>query len=82
MYFAKRLDRNCYRFFSASMNAAASRNLLVENRLRHALASEGVRLHYQPLTNIDTGEVSGAEVIRERRLTTPTNRFSSSTTYT
>jgi diguanylate cyclase (GGDEF)-like protein/PAS domain S-box-containing protein len=52
-----------YRFFKPKMNAAVSRFLVLENRLRHALASSQFTLYYQPQADLATGRIGGAEVL-------------------
>jgi diguanylate cyclase (GGDEF)-like protein/PAS domain S-box-containing protein len=61
MYQAKAEGRNSYRFFTADMNAAVNRRLTVEEALRGVLARDELTVVYQPLIEIGTGRVMGAE---------------------
>lgn len=63
MYHAKAHGRNTYRFFTSSMNLAASRRLELEEQLHGALARGELQLHYQPLVAIDSGGMTGTEAL-------------------
>ncbi|MCP4487908.1 MAG: bacteriohemerythrin [Gammaproteobacteria bacterium] len=63
MYRAKADGGGTYRYFDASMNEAAVRRLSIEQRLCQALDSGDLYLAYQPLVNIYTGEIAGAEAL-------------------
>ncbi len=63
MYRAKRDGRNNYCFFTEEMQAQAARALLLENALRRALEREQLLLFYQPLVELKTGRVTGAEAL-------------------
>ena len=63
MYRAKRDGRSNFRFFTQEMQAEAARALLLENALRRALEREQLQLHYQPLVDLKTGHVTGAEAL-------------------
>ncbi len=55
LYRAKDEGRDCYRFFSESMDESVQLRAVLESELRSALASgEGLGVHYQPV--IDSGE--------------------------
>ncbi|KFB70251.1 MAG: Bacteriophytochrome cph2 [Candidatus Accumulibacter phosphatis] len=45
------------------MNAAASRKLHLENELRHAIAEDELRLHFQPKVDAASGQLAGAEAL-------------------
>ena len=63
MYHAKELGRASYQFFTERMNLAASRRLSLESDLRRALGRDELRMHYQPIVDTRTGEVSGHEAL-------------------
>lgn len=63
MYRAKQDGRDGYRFFTAEMQARATRNLQLVNALRHALEREQFQVHYQPQVSIKDGGIIGAEAL-------------------
>jgi diguanylate cyclase (GGDEF)-like protein/PAS domain S-box-containing protein len=63
MYYAKRVGKNNYQFYSEKMNAAAVNRLKLESKLRNALVSEEFALVYQPQIDINTNEIVSAEAL-------------------
>ncbi len=63
MYRAKESGRARCVLFDAEMRAGAMRRLQVERELRHALDRDEFVLHYQPVVNLRTGEVTGIEAL-------------------
>jgi EAL domain-containing protein (putative c-di-GMP-specific phosphodiesterase class I) len=63
MYQAKEKGRNTYQFFAESMNAAASKRMLLEHKLRRALEAGKLELHYQPQIEMATGRIAGVEAL-------------------
>ncbi|UPK36050.1 EAL domain-containing protein [Bradyrhizobium sp. 186] len=63
MYGAKAEGRRTYRFFVPAMDASAKARLTMEQDLRQALADGGFQIHYQPLVDLRTNEVSGCEAL-------------------
>ncbi len=63
MYRAKEQDRNNYQFYSARMNVHTVERLALESDLRHALARDEFRLHFQPKVDMRTGRITGAEAL-------------------
>jgi diguanylate cyclase (GGDEF)-like protein/PAS domain S-box-containing protein len=61
MYAAKAEGRRVYRFFEPAMDARAKARLTMEQDLRQALADGGFDIHYQPLLDLASGEVTGCE---------------------
>jgi diguanylate cyclase (GGDEF)-like protein len=60
---AKAEGRKGYRFFEADMDAAARLHRALEIDLRNALMREEFELHYQPLVDIASHRVCGAEAL-------------------
>jgi len=63
MYQAKDAGRNSYRFFDEQMNVKAIEHLSLKSGLRHAVARDEFELHYQPLIDLTSGHVVGAEAL-------------------
>ncbi|MEK7758764.1 MAG: EAL domain-containing protein, partial [Pseudomonadota bacterium] len=63
MFDAKDHGGNCFRFYTAEMNARAERRLTLETGLRHALERGEFLLHYQPQVDIVSGDIRGAEAL-------------------
>src|SRR5664279_313425 len=63
MYRAKESGRARCVLFDAEMRAGAIHRLAVERELRHALDRDELALHYQPVVNLRTGEVTGLEAL-------------------
>ena len=63
MYQAKEAGKNCFRFYTAEMNAAMRERMDIESGLRRALEQGQFSLHYQPQTSIESGAVVGMEAL-------------------
>ena len=63
MYAAKAAGRRTYRFFDPAMEAEANRRRELERDLRNALADNEFEIHYQPLVDLKTDEVTGCEAL-------------------
>ncbi|GLR92391.1 diguanylate cyclase (GGDEF)-like protein/PAS domain S-box-containing protein [Bradyrhizobium liaoningense] len=63
MYGAKANGRRTHRFFEPEMDASAKARLSMELDLRQALVNGGFEIHYQPLVDLRTNEVSGCEAL-------------------
>lgn len=63
LYHAKSEGRNCYKFFTASMNARAFERLSLEVNLRRAIEEEQFLLFYQPKVDAMTGTTVGMEAL-------------------
>ena len=61
MYRAKSAGRNGYRFFTPDMHAEAQERMELENDLHHAIERQELVIHYQPIINLETGKLLGAE---------------------
>ncbi|MBU2874699.1 EAL domain-containing protein [Marinobacter salexigens] len=63
MYQAKSAGRNRHCFFVPEMNIEVSERLNIENDLRHALAHDELRLHYQPVVDAKSKMIVGCEAL-------------------
>src|SRR4030095_16234055 len=63
MYAAKAEGRRVHRFFEPAMDARAKARLTMERDLRQALADGTFEIHYQPLLDLASGEVTGCEAL-------------------
>jgi diguanylate cyclase (GGDEF)-like protein/PAS domain S-box-containing protein len=63
MYRAKELGRDNYQYATTAKLEIADGRLGLERRLRHALEREEFLVHYQPMVEIATGRVVGAEAL-------------------
>lgn len=63
MYHAKEQGRATFQFFTEELNARVHQRLTMENHLRGALAREELTLHFQPVVNLDDGQVVGTEAL-------------------
>ncbi len=63
LYAAKATKRGGHRFFDLDMDAALKERHDLEFDLRHALVNDQMRLVYQPLVDLSTGRIRGAEAL-------------------
>lgn len=63
MYESKQSGRNTYQFFTEEFNTGIQRRLEVEEQLHHALDRDEFYLVYQPIVDIQTMDITGAEVL-------------------
>jgi diguanylate cyclase (GGDEF)-like protein/PAS domain S-box-containing protein len=63
MYGAKADGRRTHRFFEPAMDASAKARRSLERDLRQALVDGGFELHYQPLVDLGSNEVTGCEAL-------------------
>ncbi|NBN63403.1 EAL domain-containing protein [Microvirga tunisiensis] len=63
LYRAKQDGRNIHRFFEPSMDSAIKARRELEIDLRQALANDEFRLHFQPLFNLQDGQIEGFEAL-------------------
>jgi len=52
-----------FRYHCADADAAAARNLKIENMLHEALGGNELKLAYQPLVDVNSGRIVGAEAL-------------------
>ncbi|WP_367608260.1 EAL domain-containing protein [Legionella sp. W05-934-2] len=60
---AKRTGRNTYEFYEDSLNIFHHQESKIEAHLRDVLASDELSIFYQPIYNLKTQEIEGAEVL-------------------
>ena len=63
MYLAKRSGRNNIQFTSPDLTEDARRKLMLAGEIRRGLAIGEFEPYYQPIVNVKTGEVAGAEAL-------------------
>jgi diguanylate cyclase (GGDEF)-like protein/PAS domain S-box-containing protein len=63
LYAAKAEGRGVFRFFQAEMDARMRLRHEIEHELRDAIAAGELRVHYQPVVDIASGEVCGLEAL-------------------
>jgi diguanylate cyclase (GGDEF)-like protein len=63
LYRAKMQGGNNYQFYTSDMNDKAVKRLALESSLRHAIAHEEFVLYYQPVIDIPSMKVVGAEAL-------------------
>ncbi|MFW6010800.1 MAG: putative bifunctional diguanylate cyclase/phosphodiesterase, partial [Gemmatimonadota bacterium] len=63
MYRAKEREGTTYHVFDARSDSEATRRLHHENELREALDLDQLRVHYQPIVALESGEIRGAEAL-------------------
>ena len=60
---AKDVGRNNSQFFSNEMTERALERVKLESELRSAIKKNQLQLHYQPLVDLQTGQVAGLEAL-------------------
>lgn len=63
MYRAKQRGGSRHQVFDDSFRVEAVGRLQVENALRHAIDNDQIRVHYQPIVDLATGRIVGAEAL-------------------
>lgn len=63
MYYAKTHGRNSYKLYSSELNAQSSEYMALANSLHRALDRHEFRVFYQPLVNLQSGKIVGAEAL-------------------
>jgi diguanylate cyclase (GGDEF)-like protein len=63
MYLAKVHGRNCYRYFTNYLTKLADDRLALEQDLREALANGELQVYYQPIVDVASEKIRGAEAL-------------------
>jgi len=63
LYSSKAAKRGSYQAFKASMHDEAQKKSKLENDLREAVVKGDLEVHYQPLVNLENGELQGYEAL-------------------
>ncbi len=63
LYRSKAEGRNNYHFYVAQMDAEVQARKAIERDLRHALGTDQLTLFYQPLIDVETGQITGSEAL-------------------
>ncbi|MEO8627968.1 MAG: EAL domain-containing protein, partial [Betaproteobacteria bacterium] len=63
MYQAKQRGRNNCHVYTIETSSKGYERLTLETALRHALTRDELRLHYQPLIDLESGRVTGLEAL-------------------
>jgi predicted signal transduction protein with EAL and GGDEF domain len=63
LYEAKDRGRNNYQFYRMEFNSGATERQSIERALRQAIGRNELELHYQPIMNLSTGNIAGAEAL-------------------
>lgn len=63
MYYVKERGRSDFRFYQRKMNIGLLSRMKIDHAMRQALEHQEFRLHYQPLFDLETQSVFGAEAL-------------------
>lgn len=63
MYRAKEQGRNMFQFYAAQMNVHSVERLALESGLRRAMERDELVLHYQPMIDMRSGEITAMEAL-------------------
>ena len=63
MYHVKERGRSDFRFYQRQMNIGLLSRMKIDHAMRQALLNQQFRLHYQPLVDLASGTVIGAEAL-------------------
>lgn len=63
MYRVKEDGRDAFCFYNQNMNQDLHRYLDLESRLRNAIANQSLELYYQPIIELKSGQIVGAEAL-------------------
>ncbi len=63
LYQAKQQGRSQYQFYSPEINAQLQERLTLENELHGALGRNEMLVYYQPLIDLDSGEITAMEAL-------------------
>ncbi len=57
------IDRQPYQFYSSSLNQKLQRQIVLENDLHNAIERQEMRVYYQPIVKLQSGEIIGVEAL-------------------
>lgn len=60
---AKTEGRHTYRFYKQGLTEAARERMQMESRLRHAIEHQELEVYFQPMVDVASGGIVGAEVL-------------------
>lgn len=63
LYSTKASGRDGYAFFTPAMYEEAQTQALLHQELRHAVTNQELRLHYQPVKNLQSSEITHVEAL-------------------
>lgn len=63
MYHAKKIGKGNFQFFHDSMNIKAKKRMELESYMYQAVTNNELRLYYQPVINVASGQLIGAEAL-------------------
>jgi diguanylate cyclase (GGDEF)-like protein/PAS domain S-box-containing protein len=63
MYEAKKHGKNCYSYFTPSLQEAAQNRLRLTKDLREALRTEQFEVYFQPIVDLNSGRIYKAEAL-------------------
>ena len=63
MYYAKANNRNSYKLYTPDLNVQSSEYMALANSLYRAIDRNEIRVFYQPLVNLKSGKIVGAEAL-------------------
>ncbi len=63
LYQAKNNGRGCFAYFTESLTLATRQRLQLETKLRRGIEEQELRVFYQPVYDIATGKIIGAEAL-------------------
>lgn len=73
LYAAKADGRGCWRTFEPEMDTRIQAHRLLELELRNAVANNDITVHFQPIVNAATGQITGFEALARWRNPTKGN---------
>jgi diguanylate cyclase (GGDEF)-like protein len=63
MYYAKNHGRNSYKLYNSALNVQSSEYMALANSLHRAMDRNEFRVFYQPLVDLKSGKIVGAEAL-------------------
>ncbi|MCL1468595.1 putative bifunctional diguanylate cyclase/phosphodiesterase [Argonema galeatum] len=63
MFYTQKLGGNHYQFYTTALDVNSSSGLALESSLRRAIEKEEFEVYYQPIVNLQTSQIIGAEAL-------------------